>query len=204
MTAAACRTLLLMRHAKSAWPDVPDRDRPLAARGQRDAPLMGHWLRGAGYIPDQVVCSTALRASQTWELARPALGADPEAIFDDRVYQGSAAQLLGLICGTPAFVRTLLVVGHDPALPELARTLAGTALENGARPAGGVGPGALERMRAKFPTAAIAAFASTGAWELLAPGRARLSCFVVPRGLRARLASGAGPEQPDQGEGTCW
>jgi len=124
VTAAACRTLLLMRHAKSAWPDVPDRDRPLAARGQRDAPLMGHWLRGAGYIPDQVVCSTALRASQTWELARPALGADPEAIFDDRVYQGSAAQLLGLICGTPAFVRTLLVVGHDPALPELARTLA--------------------------------------------------------------------------------
>jgi phosphohistidine phosphatase len=65
----ANRTLLLLRHAKSAWPDVPDQDRPLAARGRRDAPVMGHWLRTAGYLPDRVECSTALRASQTWQLA---------------------------------------------------------------------------------------------------------------------------------------
>jgi len=180
------RTLLLLRHAKSAWPEVPDRDRPLAARGQRDAPAVGHWLRAVGYLPDRVVCSTAVRAHQTWQLAQPALGADPEAIFDDRLYQASPAQLLDLIRGTPAGVRVLLVVGHDPALPELARMLAEAAPQGGAGLSGIAGPAAPDRMRAKFPTAAIAAFGYTGDWELFGPGRARLACFVVPRELRAR------------------
>jgi phosphohistidine phosphatase len=174
----ADRTLLLMRHAKSAWPDVPDRDRPLAARGLRDAPLMGHWLRAAGYVPNLVVCSTALRASQTWQLAQPALGADPEAIFHDRVYRASAAELLELIGDTPADVRTLLIVGHDPALPGLARTLAAASPEATAALA------ELDRVQGKFPTAAIAVFGCAGDWKQFARGHAWLSCFVVPRELR--------------------
>ena len=177
------RTLLLLRHAKSAWPDVPDHERPLARRGQRDAPLMGRWLRAAGYIPDRVVCSTAHRAAQTWQLAQPALGSAPPAVFDDQVYDADAAQLLDVIRRTPALVRTLLVVGHDPALPGLARTLAEA-------PAAGAGTGeqavlAADRMRAKFPTAAVAAFVFRGGWDRLAPGAARLACFVTPRELRA-------------------
>ncbi len=55
---------------------------------------MGRWLRAAGYIPDRVVCSTARRAAQTWQLAQPALGSAPPAVFDDRVYDSAAAQLL--------------------------------------------------------------------------------------------------------------
>lgn len=54
-------------------------ERPLARRGRRDAPAVGHWLRTAGYQPDQVLCSTARRARQTRELARPSLGTDPPA-----------------------------------------------------------------------------------------------------------------------------
>lgn len=182
----ASRMLLLMRHAKSAWPDVPDRERPLAARGRRDAPLMGRWLRSAGCIPDRVVCSTALRASQTWQLARPALGGNPETVFDDRVYAASAAQLLDLVAGTPAGVGTLLVVGHDPAVPELARALAAAAPESGARLPDAGDPPASGRIRGKFPTAVVAAFGCAGDWDLFAPGRAWLSCFAVPRELRAR------------------
>jgi phosphohistidine phosphatase len=182
----AHRTLLLLRHAKSAWPDVPDRDRPLAVRGRRDAPVMGHWLRVVGYLPDRVVCSTALRAFQTWQLAQPELGANPDTVFDDRIYSASPAQLLKLIRGTPAHVGTLLVVGHDPALPELARTLAAAAPQAGPRPVGAADPTAADRIRGKFPTAAIAAFAYAGDWELFGPGRTRLSSFVVPRELQAR------------------
>ena len=182
-----------MRHAKSAWPDVPDRERPLAARGRRDAPLMGRWLRTAGCIPDRVVCSTALRASQTWQLAQSALGADPGTIFDDRVYEASAAQLLGLISDTPAAVRTLLIVGHDPALPDLARTLAAAAAPSGARLPGPADPAALDRMRGKFPTAGIASFDCARGWELFAPGEAWLACFVAPRELRARNGSAGEP-----------
>ena len=53
------RRLILFRHAKSDWPDVPDRDRPLAKRGRRDAPVIGRWLRDHGYQPDTVICSAA-------------------------------------------------------------------------------------------------------------------------------------------------
>lgn len=70
------RTLLLLRHAKSAWPDVPDHERPLARRGQRDAPLMGHWPRAVGYVPDRVVCSTARRAAEAAARKQAVLAAE--------------------------------------------------------------------------------------------------------------------------------
>ncbi len=192
MTSQERRTLLLLRHAKSAWPDVPDHERPLARRGQRDAPFMGRWLRAAGYIPDRVVCSTARRAAQTWQLVQPELKSASSAVFDDRLYDADAVELLDVIRRAPAPVRTLLVVGHDPALPGLARALTET-------PAAGVGPGegeqaaaAADRMRAKFPTAAIAVFVFRGKWDELAPGAVRLACFVTPRELLA-MDPGGGP-----------
>jgi phosphohistidine phosphatase len=174
---------VLLRHAKSAWPeDVPDHDRPLAGRGRRDAPAMGRWLRAAGHVPDQVLCSTARRARETWQLAQPELGADPPVSFESRVYQASAARLLDLIREEPPAVKTLLVVGHDPAIHDLALILAGTAGSTG----GGAGrdpaaQAALQRMRAKFPTAAVAVLELTGSWGRLGPGTARLAEFVVPR-----------------------
>src|SRR6266508_2923118 len=91
------RTLLVLRHAKSDWPDgVPDAERPLAGRGRREAPLVGRWLRESGHIPDLVVCSPALRARQTWELVAGELGEAgeaPEVRFDERVYDEPASQL---------------------------------------------------------------------------------------------------------------
>src|SRR4249919_2827877 len=93
MTESALRKLVLLRHAKSAWPDLPDHERPLAGRGRRDAPVMGRWLRAAGHVPDQVLCSTARRARETWRLAQPALKAAPPVSFEDRIYLASAGQL---------------------------------------------------------------------------------------------------------------
>jgi phosphohistidine phosphatase len=186
MTAAAGRTLVLLRHAKSAWPDGPDHERPLARRGMRDAPAVGHWLRAAGHVPDQVLCSTARRARETWQLAQSALDAAPPAVFDDRAYQASARQLLDLIRRAPAAARTLLVVGHDPAVPELAVTLAAPAPPGETGAAGDAAePAMVGRMRAKFPTAAVAVFEFTGRWDQLAPGLARLIRFATPRELRA-------------------
>jgi phosphohistidine phosphatase len=185
------RTLVLLRHAKSAWPDVPDHQRPLARRGQRDAPVMGRWLRGAGYVPDQVLCSTARRARQTWQLAQAGLGATPPVSFDDDLYQGSAVQLLDLIRGAPPAARTVLIVGHDPAVPELALTLAATASPADARGESDAAPAAaFDRMRAKFPTAAIAVLEFTGNWDQLAPGSARLTSFVTPRELATARGTG--------------
>ena len=167
---------MLLRHAKSAWPDVPDHDRPLARRGQRDAPVIGRWLSDSGLLPDQVLCSTARRASETWQLTQAGLGTSPQVSFDDRVYQASAGQLLDLIRRISPATRTLLVVGHDPAVPELALLLAAA------------GPSAVleDRIRAKFPTAAVAVFEFTGDWDQVTPGSARLTCFMTPRDLIQR------------------
>lgn len=196
MTPGKSRSLLLLRHAKSAWPDVPDYDRPLARRGRRDAPVMGRWLRAAGYVPDRVACSTARRASQTWQLAQPELGPAPPAVFDDGLYEADAAQLLEVIRRTPAPVKTLLVVGHDPALPELALMLTAAAPEVAAGRGNQAAPPAAGRMRAKFPTAAVASFVFRGEWDQLAPGAARLACFVTPRELQAAADPGGESRAP--------
>jgi phosphohistidine phosphatase len=176
MAGSSGRRLILLRHAKSAWPEVPDHERPLAPRGKRDAPAAGRWLRKSGCVPDRVLCSTARRARETWALAADKLRADPEVVFEQRVYGASTAELVDLARATAAQVQTLLIVGHDPAMHELTLELAGT--EPGAGP--GEQADALGRVREKFPTAAIAVLAFAGTWPQLAPGHARLAYFVTP------------------------
>ena len=180
-------TLVLLRHAKSAWPDVADHDRPLAPRGIRAAPVMGRWLRDAGLVPDQVLCSTARRARETWQFAQEGLAATPPVTFDRRIYDAAAADLLALIREAPSAAGTLLLIGHNPGFGDLAVLL---AAPTGAGP-GSAGAGDLERMRAKFPTAAVAVLRSAGTWPELAPGRARLTAFVTPRDLGARPPAGS-------------
>jgi phosphohistidine phosphatase len=186
MTERTGRKLVLLRHAKSAWPDLPDHERPLAGRGRRDAPVMGRWLRGAGHVPDRVLCSTARRTRETWQLAQPELGTAPPVTFEDQVYEASAAQLLDLARHAAPAVKTLLIVGHAPGIPELALMLAGAAAPaGGSGGSGAVPPAAVDRMRAKFPTAAIAVLELTGPWDQLGPGAARLTSFVTPRDVAA-------------------
>jgi phosphohistidine phosphatase len=182
MAASPKRKLVLLRHAKSAWPDVPDHERPLARRGLRDAPIAGRWLRHAACVPDQVLCSTARRARQTWQLAEAALGESPPVAFEDGIYGASAAGLLDLIHHAPSAARTIAVVGHDPAVQELALALAGTASGAGRGTSAGPQPSdALDRMRIKFPTAAIAVLEFSGPWSRLGQGQTRLAAFVTPR-----------------------
>jgi phosphohistidine phosphatase len=175
MPATPTRQLVLLRHAKSAWPDVPDHERPLAGRGRRDAPAAGRWLRAAGSGPDEVICSTARRARETWLLAAAELSAAPPVHYDDRVYGATSAALLDLARQARDDVRSLLLVGHDPGLQDLALELAGP---------GSDGDG-LARLRAKLPTAAVAVLSFEGSWPELAPATTRLTAFVVPRDLHS-------------------
>jgi phosphohistidine phosphatase len=188
MTNEESRTLVLFRHAKSAWPeDVPDHERPLAPRGQRDAPVMGAWLRDAGLVPDQVLCSTARRARETWQLAEGGLGAAPPVSVERGVYESAAAGLLTLIRETPTAVRTLLVIGHNPTIEDLALMLAAASAGGASSAPDAAATGALDRMRVKFPTAAIAVLEFAGTWADLAAGQARLAALVTPRDLAAAI-----------------
>lgn len=176
MDSDTTRRLILLRHAKSDWPDVPDRDRPLAKRGRRDAPRIGRWLHEQGYQPDVVVVSDAARTRQTWDLVAPKLGGSPAVHFEPRAYAASALTLLYLAQELPARYRTALLIGHNPGLSELATSLAGppesdSATDNGPRPA------------ISLPTAAVAVFDFRGDWPSLSPGHARLTSLTTPADL---------------------
>ncbi|MFJ8111453.1 SixA phosphatase family protein [Streptomyces sp. NPDC096132] len=170
------RRLVVLRHAKSDWPDgVPDHERPLAARGRRDAPAAGRALAEADCIPDLALCSTAVRARQTWELASAAWDTPPPVRHDPRLYAADVPELLDVVRETPAEVGTLLLVAHNPGLEELVLELAGDALDD-----------ALDEVRLKFPTSAIAVLAWHGPdWHSLRPGTALLTSMIVPRGKKA-------------------
>ena len=165
---------MLLRHAKSDWPDVPDRDRPLAKRGRRDAPVIGRWLRDHGYLPEAVVCSAARRTRQTWELVAPELGASPSVTFEPRAYAASALTLLYLVQELSATCRAALLIGHNPAMAELAGSLTELPEGNGALPSPGL----------RFPTAAVAVLGVPGDWADLAPGQARLLDYTTPADLK--------------------
>ncbi|HUB42627.1 MAG TPA: histidine phosphatase family protein [Streptosporangiaceae bacterium] len=181
MGARSVRKLVLLRHAKSAWPDdVPDHDRPLGRRGRRDAPAAGRWLREAGCVPDYVLCSTARRARETWQLAQVELRAEPTVAFEPGVYDASADGLADLVRRLPPAARIVMVVGHDPGLPELALELARNDDARGDKTGSGAAATSLDRMRTKFPTATIAVLELSGPWSELAPGRTRLASFVAP------------------------
>jgi phosphohistidine phosphatase len=173
-TEDAGRKLVLFRHAKSDWPDnVPDHDRPLARRGRRDAPVVGRWIGASGNAPDAVVCSTALRARQTWELAAEGLAlaapdASPAVRYEKRVYEASVLGLLMLVREFESGWHTAMIVGHNPGLAELTVGLASPDSEP---------PQA-------FPTAAVAVLGLPGPWAEVAPGEARLLAFTVPAELR--------------------
>jgi phosphohistidine phosphatase len=169
------RRLILLRHAKSDWPDVPDHDRPLAKRGRKDAPVVGRWLHDHGYLPDVVVCSTARRTRQTWELVAPELDGSPSVHFEPRAYAASAQTLLYLARELPDRCRAALLIGHNPGIEDLANSLA-TPPGEGAAPRS---PGL------RFPTAGVAVFEFTSDWASLAPGQARLLDSTTPADLKA-------------------
>ena len=173
VTEEAVRKLVLLRHAKSDWPDVADHDRPLAKRGRRDAPVVGRWIGASGHAPDAVVCSTARRARETWELVSTGLAAaapgEPPAVrYEPRVYEATVLGLLMLVREFDAAWRTALVVGHNPGIAELT---AGLASPESPPPQA-------------FPTAAVAVLGLPGLWAEAGPGEARLLAFTVPAELR--------------------
>ena len=171
------RRLVVLRHAKSAWPTgVDDHDRPLGPRGLRDAPAAGRALAEADCLPDLALCSTAERARHTLELAAAEWGAPPPVRHDPRLYGADVPELLAVVREVPPEIGTLLLVGHNPGLEELVLELAGDALDD-----------ALDTVRTKFPTSAVAVLAWRGdSWHDLAPGTALLTGVIVPRGRKPR------------------
>lgn len=167
------RRLLLMRHAKSSWGDesLPDHDRPLSGRGRRAAEVVGAHLRARELLPDLVLCSSSARTRETFDR----LGLDGiEVSFDERLYGAGGDELLGRLRELGTDVVTVLLIGHNPGVQELALELVRPARTPEAA-----------RMGEKFPTGALAVFGVRAAWVELSAATARLETFVTPRDLSA-------------------
>lgn len=167
--------LYLLRHAKSSWddPSLDDAERPLAPRGIRALARMRKYLRKAKIRPDLVICSPARRTRQTLSEVEPALGRDVEVRIEPQVYGGGAGALVDLISRTPDSASSIMLIGHNPALQDLAVSLAVDGEE------------ALRaRLAQKFPTGGLAIIGMPlDAWRDLGEGRGTLEGLVLPREL---------------------
>jgi phosphohistidine phosphatase len=169
------RRLLLLRHAKAelAKPGGRDRDRILAERGRSDAVRLGVYLARHAFVPDRALVSTAMRTRETWTLLAKAFARTPPVDFEEDLYEASPQAILQAIQDTEPDVATLLVIGHNPGLEELAAMLIASGDVDARR-----------RLQESFPTAALAAiqFAAED-WRGAHPSGGRLEHFITPKWL---------------------
>jgi phosphohistidine phosphatase len=161
------KVVLLLRHAKSSWddPDAEDHARPLNARGRAAAGRIGRYLRECDIMPELVLCSSAVRARETLAL----LALDPDVVVrvEDGLYGASVASMVNRLRQVDDAVTSVLLIGHNPDISELAQVLASSEVEV-----------------PDFPTAALAELlVPVASWADLVPGAAALRRFVTPRRL---------------------
>jgi phosphohistidine phosphatase len=171
---AEMKTLHLLRHAKSSWDDpvIPDRQRPLSRRGEKAARRVASYMEQTQIAVDLVLCSSAVRARQTLEIVAPALGREPVISVEESLYTADAPALLRRLKVVDKEVATALLIGHNPAMHDLAVYLAGAGETD-----------AIQAMSEKFPTGALATLSIRPTWDLLDHGTGYLESLVVPREL---------------------
>lgn len=157
--------LLLLRHAKSDWPEgVDDVDRPLTPRGAAQARDVGAYMQEHGLIPDRAVVSIAQRTRETWAGVASPWQEAPPVQFDDDVYAASARRLLQVVREQGGAARSLLLVGHNPGVHDLVATLAAER----------------DRVPLAYPTATLAVLElPVDGWPEVDAGTARVERVVV-------------------------
>ena len=166
------KTILLFRHGKSDWDADFERDheRPLAKRGHKAAVRMGRFLAAAGPQPELILTSTAVRATQTLDLAAEAGSWSGEVRSVAELYLASPPTLLAKIRQVAEDVETVMLVGHEPGWSETIEVLTGGSV--------------------RFPTAALARIdVEVERWNAVAEGSGVLQWLVTPKLLKKRIAS---------------
>ncbi|WP_420963795.1 SixA phosphatase family protein [Brucella sp. IR073] len=163
--------LYLLRHARAvrAAPRMDDFDRPLTEEGRQEARIIGKAMEAAGFVFDMAICSTAKRTRETLEQLRPALNL-PFPIVDSReLYSAGADEYLEIIREAAPAAASLLVIGHNPSIAELALMLVGQG-----------DPLALRRLSEGYPTAALAVIDFHGPLAEAETGAGTLHAFITP------------------------
>lgn len=170
------KQLILFRHAKSDW-DTPfgqDHERGLARRGILAARQMGTLLAQSGQLPERILCSTAVRARTTLELAVKEGGWDCPVEYTEDLYGASAESILELLQALKGEPDSVLLVGHEPTWSDLTSRM--------------IGGGAVH-----FPTAAMACLdCAVETWKDLEFGLGRLKWIMPPKFFTHGKASDKG------------
>lgn len=164
------RRLVLLRHAKAERAGHgADELRPLTLNGRRQCVRVGAALAEHDLIPELVLCSSAVRARQTWELVRGGLrGVEPEVLITDDLYHAGVAEVLAQVGDVDERVRTVLVVGHEPTMSAVAAVLAGDGSDDAA----------VAHVRDGLSIATFAVLELDGHWTDLERGTVRLHAVV--------------------------
>ena len=167
------RTVVLLRHAKSSWSDstLADIDRPLAPRGERASKKLAEYIQRKRIQPALVLCSPSLRTRQTLEAVEASLGKHCAVKVVPQLYGASERELLEQLQALPESVGSVMLIGHNPGLHDLALVLASRGTD-------------LAQLEEKFPTGALATLVvNSESWAALGPGMAELVDYVVPKQL---------------------
>jgi phosphohistidine phosphatase len=161
--------LYLLRHAKAeAKNPGGDRDRVLAERGRADAKAMAAIVAKRAIAPELVLCSGAARTRETLAILLPMLNPAPRVLTEDEIYLADARQLLKRLRAVPEAVESLMLVGHNPGLQELALLLSD---RNSGPP--------MTKLAEGFPTSALACFEALLPWPALEPRSATLTAMLT-------------------------
>lgn len=172
------KTILLLRHAKSDWgdPELTDFERPLAKRGQKDAPLIGDAVKKFDLVPHLIMSSPAWRAKETAELVAEACGYKKSIEWVEAFYTGGCDESLTTLKSLPDKVERVMVIGHNPTMEELAATLLSADMDQEWR----------DEWAIQFPTGGLACLDfDILEWAMLEPGDAILRWFLIPKLLKA-------------------
>lgn len=161
--------LLLLRHAKAGWaePGMRDFDRPLDKTGIEDAAAIGVAMGARDFRPDLVICSGARRARQTLDAIADQIDLG-RVLHTDSLYSSDASGYVDIIREAP-LAETLLLVGHNPMMEDVAFALAGDGDD-----------AAKGWMAAGFPTSGLAVIRFPGPLADAAPGKGYLELFLTP------------------------
>jgi phosphohistidine phosphatase len=162
------KRLILTRHAKSSWddPNTPDHDRPLNERGKAAAADLGEWLASRGYVPDEVLCSDALRTRKTWSGLAPALPGTPILGLKPALYNAGPDVILAVL--KHASADTVMIIGHNPGIAEFAHRM--------------VAREPLSTEFQRYPTGAtVVVEFNVDTWGDILPGTGAVLDFIVPR-----------------------
>ena len=170
------KTLLLLRHAKAVLADgrTPDHERTLNRRGERAAALMADHIVATCPRPDLILCSTATRTRQTLApLVAHLHSPSPPIALEKSLYLASEGTLLGRVRDLPDEAGTVLLIGHNDGVWQLAEVLAGHGKAT-----------AMAALHDKYPTGTLATLqVPIDHWRDLLAGGAELTGFVCPRDL---------------------